>query len=282
MPEVPQKPVLLRDRQGAPPRGRVGPQGVNHGVPAGAGACRPPQLRLHEAQGLGAADRHRFPEGWIRVGKPAVLGRQLAVRGYGHYFALVPAVPEAAHHVHHREAGADEQYPIVFVQAGEGIAAPGVPHVPGVASQGILQHGECRGREITEGQHGPVTAQGLPVRQFNHQPRFRLAQVYGLAIEYLQASWMTGLGFGKGIADVPGVHGPGGKAGSIEGQAAALQPADEVVGVVGEKAHLAGRYVEQVALLAGAVGDALPHAGRPLQQVDFQRRRPVLQQQLDG
>jgi len=84
--------------------------------------------------------------------------------------------------------------------------------------------------------------------------------------------------FSEEIAQVIAIDHPRHEGARRIGMAAGAQPIDEMVGLIGQRAHPGRADVEEVARCGGAVSESLAGFGAPLDQ---DRARAVMPQQVD-
>jgi hypothetical protein len=178
--------------------------------------------------------------------------------------------------VDHGEAGADEQHVAVgrgqLVEPIESARRPGVGDEPVRGSQRVGRPGRA-GREDARREHHRVRRQDAAVGEGEVHAAGHRAGVSDPLTSVLEGD---GAGpaqrLGQGVLQVAAVVGARDEVGgSGIGVAVRVQPLDEVTGVVRQRAHAAGRDVEEVPEVAGRVRDAATRLGPRVDQHEVQR-----------
>ena len=190
-------------------------------------------------------------------------GRQQAAPGQRVQLIAMTVIELRDDSVDHRQAGADEKSASARIESGQRVFAPGVAVVPWALVKPRIGDGRRLGREIANGDNrqmggdGAVTVErqrqlvGLvdadPLAMQQPEPRriaffeLRVEQVSSVGPEQRARHKTAG-----------GILGAVLIAGLLR-----LKPFDEILRAIMEGAHAAGWDVEQVAWIAGRVGQAL-------------------------
>lgn len=197
----------------------------------------------------------------------------------------MPARNQLQREIDRRQAGADEQDLGVGRNVGE---RPGRPRQVGVAPPAVeFDEIDPRDRvlagQVADRQHDAIGRERAAVEQAHDGPAAGVVQVDGFPGDFL-AHHAVRRGAARGLVGVAHVVAEEmarhevARAGVRGNSRTRREPAQEAARVVGKRAHAAGRNVEPVRGIAGAVRHAAAEFAPPLDERDAEGRRRAPQQ----
>ena len=284
-PQVAQETSTLLDGQPRPEGRRDRPHRADDLAPVPArggvrGNVLPHEPRVPGDGARRAVEPRRHRVGTRGSGARPMLARQEAVPRHGEERKAHAPSGQVERDVHHSQPGPEHQDGFAGADHVERSPDPRVADVP-VGLVDLRAHGRrVRGRVVAEGEHDAVGGDAGPgehdLRRFPVGLRLDVARDGHEALE-AGGPGKAMLGFPQQRLQVLAVQPPRDEGLVPDRLVAGPRPPDEVVPVVGQRAHAAGRNVQDVGLDRGSIGDPAAHRAEPVDEQDPRRTAPAQQ-----
>ncbi len=166
--------------------------------------------------------------------------------------------------IDHAEPGAQDHHCRIGIE--RGIARRAGADGDALAAGGL--------RLVAHGQHGPAADEAGAIGEDDLDAGFGRVQRLGFLGEDAQPPRHGRTGLAQHLLEIDAIEPAGHEdpGTGMPARFAPLQPAPEMLGIVGEGAHAAGRHVDAMLALQRRIGEALAEAALPFDERDAQVR----------